>query len=109
MSAQSFSGYPGGFGINAKIYHIGIFFLLSGFILVTLVRGKKNKTTPILFALAILTATLYGCSDEIHQFFVPGRNCRAIDIFINFIGVSFAGMVYAVRLNLREKIKKPKK
>lgn len=29
---------------------------------------------------------LYAVSDEVHQYFVPGRACRFLDIFIDFCG-----------------------
>jgi len=36
--------------------------------------------------LSILICTIYAISDEIHQIFVPERNCHIIDILIDSIG-----------------------
>jgi VanZ family protein len=39
--------------------------------------------------LAIITATLYGVTDEVHQYFVPGRILSHFDIIANGIGSTF--------------------
>jgi len=36
----------------------------------------------------IITAYLYAITDEIHQYFVPGRTCKITDTFIDLIGIS---------------------
>lgn len=35
---------------------------------------------------ALLLVTLYGGSDELHQSFIPGRESRLRDVFIDFLG-----------------------
>ena len=42
-------------------------------------RNRKMK--------ALLFATLYACSDEIHQLFVVGRSGALIDVFVDMIGM----------------------
>ena len=44
---------------------------------------------------SILSAGLYGISDEFHQYFVPGRDADIMDALINFIGA--AGGVFLYR------------
>ena len=43
------------------------------------VKGKK-------IAFCILVTVAYAVTDEIHQYFVPGRACRAFDVLIDTIG-----------------------
>ncbi len=45
---------------------------------------KANKTLLILMSVG--SATLYGLSDEIHQYFVPFRNADIMDVVANTIG-----------------------
>ncbi|MFH1781684.1 MAG: VanZ family protein, partial [Patescibacteria group bacterium] len=41
---------------------------------------NKSKIKALIFVL------LYGISDEIHQFLVPGRESRIRDVFIDLLG-----------------------
>ena len=52
---------------------------------------KANKTLLIL--LSIGSATLYGISDEIHQYFVPFRNADIMDVVANTLG-SICGVYF---------------
>jgi len=80
----------GGFDIKPIAYHIVIFFVFGFFLLISLVKGKyKNR-----ILLAILIAFLYAISDELHQFFVPGRSCSIFDVWLDFTGVLMAGVLY---------------
>ena len=81
-------------------YHFLIFFLFSGFLLITLIKGEKIN----LFLLAIIFATIYSISDEIHQLFVPGRAFDLLDILTNSAGILFAGLLYCLRLKPKNKI-----
>lgn len=46
---------------------------------------QREITWSSLTAALVLTA-LYGVSDEIHQFFVPGRHARAADVLFDSAG-----------------------
>ncbi len=35
---------------------------------------------------SLLAAVLYSVSDEIHQYFVPGRACRIFDVGVDSLG-----------------------
>jgi VanZ family protein len=57
---------------------------------------KQLRSRPVLTALiAALVACAYGASDEIHQHFVPGRNCNVWDWIADTIG-AIAGSGLAV-------------
>lgn len=80
------------------VYHVVIFFFLSLFLFISLIKGKLNSK---LFLFAILILISYGIIDEIHQFFVQGRFCTVIDVFFDLIGILFAFMVYLISLKLK--------
>ena len=42
-----------------------------------------QKFSPLLSA---LSSVFYSATDEIHQYFVEGRACRAYDLFVDFCG-----------------------
>jgi len=54
------------------------------------VRALKHRWPDIdekrLFAAAVLCTGLYGISDEVHQYFVPGRNADPYDVVMDIIG-----------------------
>jgi len=78
-------GYiPGFVTIPALFKHVmeytGLGFLLfTGFLSI----GKGKKASLIL---ALIIAAIYGASDEIHQYFVPGRVCDIVDWAADSIG-----------------------
>lgn len=41
---------------------------------------------------AIVITALYGATDELHQLFVPGRNCEIMDLLADLLG-AFIGVV----------------
>lgn len=101
FSTLIFEGVGVGGGIKNWIsiaYHIVIFFFLSLFLFISLIKGESNSK---LFLFAILILISYGIIDEIHQFFVQGRFCTVLDVFFDSIGILFAFMVYLIFLKLR--------
>ncbi len=51
--------------------------------------------------LAILLTILYGISDEIHQYFVPGRSSEFYDVVADAIGACFGVMAFHFRARLK--------
>ena len=87
----------GGLGIESIIYHIFIFFLFALFLLMALVQGKNKK----FILLGVVGAILYAITDELHQFFVPGRNLSLGDVFLDSVGIAFAFVIYFISLVYR--------
>jgi len=80
---------PGTFGDNLsfivrKTAHFTIYAVL-GFLVSGIFRERKN-----FYALSV--CFLYACTDEIHQYFVPGRACRFTDVIIDTAG-AFCGII----------------
>ncbi len=53
---------------------------------------SRNVPAGRAVALAVLIASAYGATDEIHQLFVPGRMCDPVDWLVDTVG-SLAGAV----------------
>ena len=97
FSTLSFGGGFGGkYTTNwvSIVYHIVIFFILSIFLFIALIKGKHTN----LFFFSILVLISYGILDELHQFFVPARFCTISDVGFDMIGILFAFMVYLIYL-----------
>lgn len=90
------SGAGGGKNYKATIYHIAVFFLLALFLSISLIGGEYKRKNFIF--IAIVFSLLYGISDELHQYFVPGRYLSIKDFMLNSIGITIASLLYAVRL-----------
>ncbi|MBU4202303.1 MAG: VanZ family protein [Candidatus Altiarchaeota archaeon] len=78
---------------EAPIVEHMIEYSILGFLLLGSLSSKKMSDKELVI-LAISISILYGISDEIHQFFVPGRYCDVIDVLANSVG-SFIGVMIA--------------
>lgn len=84
---------PGLFKFQDIVFHFVAYLILSFF----LARALKNVNPAISFLKLIVFTTIlvtfYGISDEFHQSFVPGRSVSGFDVFIDFLGGFFGGLV----------------
>ncbi|MBR6502946.1 MAG: VanZ family protein [Clostridia bacterium] len=71
--------------IVRKSAHFLEYFVLGVFSLLSAVSYNKYSY-KIKGIYAVVVCVLYSISDEIHQFFVPGRACRFMDICIDSAG-----------------------
>ena len=55
-----------------------------GFSVINFLYSFKKTVHPVL---SVIIAWGYALSDEIHQFFVPGRAFQLIDLTVNFFGI----------------------
>jgi hypothetical protein len=85
------------FGLSAtpseEMIHFGLYDFvikkgahMAGYALLALafLRGFRYERKHFFWILVLVF--LYAASDEIHQFFVPGRNASIIDVFIDLAG-----------------------
>jgi VanZ family protein len=58
--------------------------------------GPEGAIRPIkrIILISIITASLYGISDEVHQYFVPGRCASVGDWIADALGASAAGFFW---------------
>ncbi len=105
LISQLFGGEMSTLGMNAievvirKVAHILEYTLLGGlwygYFLCTRLSPKKQV------GFTLLISVLYAISDEVHQFFVPGRAARFYDVGFDTIGVILG--ILAVVLFCRNK------
>lgn len=69
-----------------KIAHITEYFILT-FLLYRAFVGSFNMNPVRLFMYPAALSLLYAMSDEIHQYFVVGRNCAIQDVLIDSVGI----------------------
>ena len=86
--------------IIRKLAHFSLYTVL-GF-LVSCTAGKRklfSKASAIVLAICFI----YACSDELHQFFVPGRACQFTDVLIDSTG-ALTGILISMAAFLAIKI-----
>jgi hypothetical protein len=78
-----------------KLLHI-VEYYIFGYLLM---RAFTTSDVPFLaaspIAAAILVGCAYGLSDEIHQAFVPGRDCSLMDFLFDAAGATLAACTYS--------------
>lgn len=91
ISSLSFPPNPlPGFSYTSLIYHFGIFFLFSFFLLFGIIGNGKIVKIEALLALVI--AVVYAGLDELHQYYVPGRACTIFDFATDVTGCLIGGL-----------------
>jgi len=91
LSDKPTSAYEGaseataGLPFATTIAHIGLYFILSLFVLRTLILLRPVTTGLIAYA-TVLVALVYGVLDEIHQSNVEGRASEAGDVVADVFG-----------------------
>ena len=69
-----------------KLAHITEYLVFT-FLLYRAFAGSFNMNLSRLFIYPVVFSFLYAISDEIHQYFVSGRNCSNQDVLIDGIGI----------------------
>lgn len=78
--------------LSDKTGHLALYFGLSALLVRALAGGWRERVTPIVACLAVVMATVYGVTDEVHQHFVPPRQMDAWDIAADAVGASLAAL-----------------
>ena len=72
--------------------------------------GRKIKLSIWNFAIrAEIFCALYACSDELHQYFVPGRSCKFFDVCVDSTGAFFGALLFWGIFHLREQKRERKR
>ncbi|MET0593616.1 MAG: VanZ family protein [Polyangiaceae bacterium] len=80
-----------------KLAHAGVYAVLGAFCFLALRTRNASKGTGVLIAMSGVAATIYGCTDEIHQLFVAGRSADPRDVMADAVG-GFTGAFVASML-----------
>jgi len=85
------------FEISDKLLHLLGYSVLGYLFLRALFNYGYDTAKKQLILLAIFYSTLYGISDEIHQYFVPLRSPEVMDAVFNFFGSTLGAVAYNYR------------
>ena len=83
-----------------KLYHFILYFILA----LLFYRALSHTLTPVnrhyVLWMTLILTILYGCSDEIHQFFVPLRKADIWDLLFDAVGAFCAvfSIIYSKNL-----------
>jgi VanZ family protein len=69
-------------------------YLVGGVLLARALTGSKRG-----MLLAALLGLAWGASDELHQFFVPGRNASVLDWYADALGIFLGIAVWSLTLH----------
>jgi len=79
-----------------KLLHAGAYALLSALFFRAYRTTRLGDKHPYVILLSILSAGLYGISDEVHQYFVPSRSADIHDVLANLAGSVIGAFAAAV-------------
>ncbi|MAG52723.1 MAG: hypothetical protein CMH62_02055 [Nanoarchaeota archaeon] len=92
QSSISLGGQPiGGPNIIAPLRHSAEYFILALLVFRGSITSKFRKNSVLI---TILISGLYGFSDEVHQYFVPGRTFSFGDILFDLLGIIIGVLIY---------------
>ena len=80
------------FAVSDKLLHAGVYSVLGFFCFFALPRPPSRRAA-VHVALTVLAVTLYGCTDEFHQLFVPGRSPDPLDVMADCVGGAMGAIV----------------
>ena len=84
--------------------HFTAYAILGGLCFADLRVLDKFKL-KINFIIALVISALYAASDELHQYFVPGRSCEIRDVMIDSLGALTGIIVVIIFSKKKKKIK----
>lgn len=77
-----------------KVLHFIAYALLGALFLRAFKTTRIKHHLKLIIMLSILLSSLYGISDEIHQYFVPGRSADVMDVAADFVGAAWGVLLY---------------
>jgi VanZ family protein len=77
------------FSFQDKVLHAVVYAVLGLLLLAAQPRQAQGYSWKQV-GISVLIASLYGLSDEIHQYFVPGRSSEVLDWMADSIGALLA-------------------
>lgn len=83
-----------GFDWQDKFYHAIEYGILAFFIRRALIYQPNLIVQRYANWLTIAIASIYAVSDEIHQYFVPGRSADLSDVLADVIGATLVSSIY---------------
>ncbi len=105
-SLRSVSPPSIGLAIEDKFYHFGEYALLSLFLYVALLSYRHESIQSRIHIIAVVIACIFAGTDELHQYFVPGRESTIGDLIADWLGAisAQAAIWYYLRLRRQKSI-----
>ncbi len=88
------------FAMQDKAIHFMEYGILSVLFFISLRKSTPGYNIKAIAILAIIFSGLYGVSDEVHQYFVPGRESSIGDVTANLIGAVVFQSIHILKLKL---------
>lgn len=79
-----------------KSAHVFLYTLLGVLTVSAVHLSGKIKSKIKVFLISLFICVGYAVTDEIHQFFVPGRSCEFKDVLIDSSGIMFGLLIFFV-------------
>ena len=76
-----------------KLAHFTEYLILAIFLVGALDNSLRRRILRLIIPWAV--AAFYAVTDELHQFFIPGRNCNVGDVLIDSAG-AFVGVLLSI-------------
>lgn len=87
-----------GFYWQDKVIHAGAFFVYGVFLQIFLEKSIRIQSKKRFIIIFLIIGCIFGASDELHQYFVPGRTCELLDWLADATGILLSlGAVSFVR------------
>ena len=78
-----------------KFKHVVVYCIFGFFIARAFYNQMRYSSLKRnLFLFTLLLGTLYGISDEFHQYFVPGRSSDILDVVADSIGTTIGFLIF---------------
>ena len=83
-------------GMSDKLAHASGYVVLGALLARAVAKGLFRPLSAVAACVSVAIAVLYGASDELHQYFVPGRSADLRDLLADAVGaVVGVGVVWA--------------
>jgi VanZ family protein len=86
-----------------KVVH-GLVYGILGALFQRAVRRTWPIGGPAAAAIAVLLATAYGVSDELHQLLTPGRSADVYDVFADAVGAAIGVAAMSILLARQNRV-----
>jgi VanZ family protein len=80
-----------------KLKHFLEYALFGYLVLRALYYSKKDTRILALRTAAIIISFVYACSDELHQYFIPGRHMELLDILSDTFGACVGQLLFRIK------------
>jgi VanZ family protein len=82
-----------------KLVHAGAYTLLGFLFFRAFQTTRIHKGVALLVMLSALASSVYGISDELHQYFVPSRTASIADVLADGLGSIIGALAAQIILN----------